>query len=268
VSQINMPATNRTALITGASGGIGYELAKLFAHDQYNLVLVARSGGKLSQFADELQRQFGIAVKPVVADLVAPSAPQRLFDQLQSEGISIDFLVNNAAYGKYGDFAAMPIEEITGQIELNIAVLTSLTRLLVPHMIARRYGKILNVASTAGFQPGPLMAVYYASKAYVISLSEALANELQGSGVTVSCLCPGATDTGFQGRAGVENSRLFKQFGPMDAKTVARDGYRALMKGRTLVISGLKNRLLAESVRIVPRQMATAISRWAAEGHK
>jgi short-subunit dehydrogenase len=140
-----------------------------------------------------------------------------------------------------------------------------LTRLFLPQMIARRNGKILNVASTAGFQPGPLMAVYYASKAYVISFSEAIANELKGSGVSVTCLCPGPTDTGFQGRAGVENSRLFKQFGPMDAKTVARDGYRALMKGKTLVISGFKNRLLAESVRIAPRKLATAISRWVAE---
>ena len=260
-----MPTTNRTALITGASGGIGYELAKLFAHDHYNLVLVARSGSKLAQLGDELQRQFGITAKPVAADMASPSTPQHLLDQLQKDGIAIDVLVNNAAYGKYGAFAETPLEDVTGQIELNIAGLSMLTRLFLPQMIARRNGKILNVASTAGFQPGPLMAVYYASKAYVISFSEAIANELKGSGVSVTCLCPGPTDTGFQGRAGVENSRLFKQFGPMDAKTVARDGYRALMKGKTLVISGFKNRLLAESVRIAPRKLATAISRWVAE---
>lgn len=263
-----MPANNKTVLITGASSGIGYELAKQFARDHYNLLLVARSGNKLSKLADELQRQFGITAKAMVADLAGPAAPQRLVDQLQNDGTTVDILVNDAAYGKFGDFASMPLEDITGQVELNIAALTRLTRLLLPQMIERRYGKVLNVASTAGFQPGPMMAVYYASKAYVISFSEALANELNGSGVTVTCLCPGPTDTGFQGRAGVENSRLFKQFGPMDAKTVARDGYRAMMKGKTLVISGFKNRLLAESVRIAPRKLATAISRWVAEEKK
>lgn len=263
-----MPMTGKTALITGASGGIGYELAKLFAHDHYNLVLVARGASKLSQLADEMHRQFGINALPLAADLGAPGAATRLFDQMQRDGHTIDILVNNAAYGLYGAFAEMPVEEIADQIQLNIAELTALTRLFLPGMVARRQGKILNVASTAGFQPGPLMAVYYASKAYVISFSEAIANELKGSGVTVTCLCPGPTDTGFQGRAGVENSRLFQQFGPMSAKAVARDGYRATMKGKTLVISGFKNWLLAETVRIAPRKLATAISRWVAEEKK
>ena len=192
-----MPTPNKTALITGASGGIGYELAKLFAHDHYNLVLVARSASKLSQLADGLQRQFGISAKPLVADLAAPGAARRLFDQLGREGTAVDLLVNNAAYGIYGEFAGMPLEEIAGQIELNIAALTLLTRLFLPQMVERKYGRVLNIASTAGFQPGPLMAVY-ASKAYVISFSEAIANELKGSGVTVTCLCPGPTDTGFR----------------------------------------------------------------------
>ena len=218
-----MAATNKTTLITGASSGIGYELAKLFAHDHYNLVLVARSGAKLAQLSDEMQRQFGITARALTADLAAPSAPEQLFAQLGKDGIAIDVLVNNAAYGKFGPFSEMSLEEVTGQIELNIVGLTTLTRLFLPGMIARKSGRILNVASTAGFQPGPLMAVYYASKAYVVSFSEAIANELKGSGVTVTCLCPGPTDTGFQGRAGVENSRLFQQFGAMDAKTVARD---------------------------------------------
>jgi hypothetical protein len=256
---------NKTAVITGASGGIGYELAKLFAHDHYDLVLVARSGDKLTQFADELQRQFGIAVRTVALDLASPGAARQLFDQLSQQRTVTDVLVNNAAFGAYGEFANMAESEISGQIELNIAALTQLTRLFLPQMVERKNGKILNVASIAGFQPGPLMAVYYASKAYVISFSEAIANELKGSGVTVTCLCPGPTDTGFQSRAGVQNSRLFKQFGPMDAKTVARDGYRATMKGKTLAISGLKNLILAESVRIAPRKLATAISRWVAE---
>jgi short-subunit dehydrogenase len=262
---MNTEPSKQTVLITGASGGIGYELAKLFANDHYNLVLVARTEAKLSKLAEELRRQFEIAARPLVCDLTDPLGPQRIFDELQKERIAIDILVNNAAYGKFGEFAQLPLEDAIAQIQLNIASLAALTRLLLPRMIESKRGKILNVASTAGFQPGPLMAVYYASKAYVISFSEAIANELKGTGVTVTCLCPGPTDTGFQGRAGVENSRLFKQFGPMDAKTVARDGYCALMKGKTLVISGFKNWLLAETVRIAPRKLATAISRWVAE---
>src|SRR5713226_732611 len=201
---------HKTALITGASGGIGYELAKLFAQDLHNLVLVARSGTKLTQFADELQRQFGASVKSIPLDLAAAPAPQFLFDQLQREAVAVDILVNNAAYGKFGEFANIPLEETLGQIQLNITALTCLTKLFLTPMLERRTGKIMNVASTAGFQPGPLMAVYYASKAYVISFSEALANELKGSGVTVTCLCPGATDTEFQKRAGTEETLLFK----------------------------------------------------------
>jgi uncharacterized protein len=257
-----MNEQRRTSLITGASGGIGYELAKLFAQDHHNLVLVARSGAKLTQFADELQRQFGVSVKSIPLDLAAAPAPQFLFDQLQREGVAVDILVNNAGYGKFGEFANMSLEEMLGQIQLNISALTCLTRLFLGPMLERRNGKIMNVASTAGFQPGPLMAVYYATKAYVISFSEALANELNGSGVSVTCFCPGATDTGFQKRAESESSRLFKQLGPMDAKMVARDGYRALMKGKGLVISGFRNWLLAESVRFTPRKVVTSISRW------
>jgi short-subunit dehydrogenase len=252
---------NQTALITGASGGIGYELAKLFAKDHYNLVLVARSAPKLTQFVDELRRQFGVSAKAIPLDLTAASAPQFLFDQLKREGIAVDILVNNAGYGVLGEFAKVPLEESLGQIQLNLTALTHLTKLFIGTMIERRSGKILNVASTAGFQPGPLMAIYYATKAYVISFSEALANELSGSGVTVTCLCPGATDTGFQGRAGVADTKLFKTIRPMDAKIVARDGYRGLMAGKTLVISGFRNWLLAESVRFSPRKLVTAISR-------
>jgi short-subunit dehydrogenase len=250
-----------TALITGASGGIGYELAKLFAKDHHHLVLVARSGTKLAQFADELQRQFGISVKSVALDLAVPTAPQVLFDQLQREGTVVDILVNNAGYGKLGEFAQVPAEESLGQIQLNVTALTHLTRLFLGPMLQRGSGKIMNVASTAGFQPGPLMAVYYATKAYVISFSEALANELAGKGVTVTCLCPGATETGFASRAGNDKSRLFKQLGPMDAKTVALKGYRGLMAGKTLVIPGLKNWLVTESLRVSPRKLVTAVSR-------
>jgi len=255
----------QTALITGASGGIGYELAKLFARGHYDLVLVARRSDKLTQVAAELQGQFGVTVKTVALDLAAAPAPKFLFDQLEREGVAVDILVNNAGFGAFGEFASMPEEEILGQIHLNITALTHLTRLFLPAMVARRSGKIMNVASTAAFQPGPLMAVYYASKAYVLSFSEALANEVAGSGVSVTCFCPGATDTGFAKRAAVENSRLFKKVGAMNVEAVAQDGYRGLMAGRTLVISGAKNWLVAESVRFAPRKLVTALSRWIAD---
>ncbi|MGA8340658.1 MAG: SDR family oxidoreductase [Candidatus Sulfotelmatobacter sp.] len=251
-----------TTLITGASGGIGYELAKLFARDHYNLVLVARSADRLAQVATELQTH-GVTVKTVALDLATPMAPKFLFDQLQD--IPIDIIVNNAGFGAFGEFAQMPEEEILGQIHLNIMALTQLTRLFLPFMVQRRTGKIMNVASTAAFQPGPLMAVYYATKAYVLSFSEAIANELRNSGVTVTCFCPGATHTGFAKRAGTENSRLFKQVGAMPAEKVARDGYRALMQGRTVAISGAHNWVIAQSVRFTPRKIVTAVSRWVAE---
>ena len=250
-----------TVLITGASGGIGYELAKLFARDHHTLVLVARSADKLKRAAAEL-RPTGVSVNTMALDLGQPSAPKFLFDQLQ--GMAVDILINNAGFGCYGDFAEMGEEEIIGQINLNVTALTELTRRFLPAMIARHSGRIMNVASTAGFQPGPLMAVYYATKAYVISFSEAIANELQHSGVTVTCFCPGATHTGFAKRAGMEKSRLFQQLA-MSSEKVAQQGYRAVMEGRALVISGLHNWLVAQSTRFAPRKMVTAVSRWVAE---
>jgi len=253
-----------TALITGASGGIGYELAKLFARDHHNLVLVARSGDKLAQIATELQSH-GVTVKTIALDLSAPPAPSFLFDQVQREGTVIDILINNAGYGAFGEFATMPEEEILGQIQLNITALTELTHFFLPAMVRRGSGRIMNVASTAGFQPGPLMAVYYATKAYVISFSQAIANEVHKSGVTVTCFCPGATHTGFAKRAGNDKSRLFKQLGAMSAEKVALAGYRAVMEGRTLAISGVQNWLVAESTRLAPRKVVTAISRWISE---
>jgi len=258
----------QTALITGASGGIGYEFAKLFAEDRYNLVLVARNGEKLNQFARELQTQHGIRVSVISVDLAEPPAPRFLFDQLRRERVDVDILVNNAGFGVFGEFSRMPEAEILDQIQLNITALTHLTRLFLAPMVERRAGRIMNVASTAAFQPGPLMAVYYATKAYVLSFSEALANELRGSGVTVCCFCPGATNTGFAKRAGLEGSRLFKQIGATNVEAVARDGYRGLMAGRTLVISGMHNWLVAESVRFAPRKLVTAVSRWITEKAK
>jgi len=253
-----------TVLITGASGGIGYELAKLFARDHHNLVLAARSADKLAQVATELQT-YGVTVKTVALDLAEVPAPKFLFDQLQREGIAVDILINNAGFGAFGEFAQMRHQEILGQINLNISALTQLTRLFLQPMLSRRSGRIMNVASTAGFQPGPLMAVYYATKAYVISFSEAIANELHGSGVTVTCFCPGATHTGFARRAGTEKSRLFKKLGAMSAEKVALDGYRAVMEGRTLAISGAHNWIAAQSTRFAPRKLVTAISRWLAD---
>jgi len=260
-----MNNTNQTALITGASTGIGYELAKLFARDKYKLVLVARSGPRLAQVGEELREQHGIVVKTIPLDLGLPQASQNLFEETQREGIHVDILVNNAGYGKSGRFADIPPEEEYGQIQLNVTALTLLTKLYLGPMLKRRSGKIMNVASTAAFQPGPFMAVYYATKAYVLSFSEAIADELKGTGVSVTCFCPGATLTEFQKRAQTENSRLFKRLAPMDAKRVAEDGYRALMAGKTLAISGFKNWLVAESVRFAPRKVVTAISRWVAE---
>ena len=253
-----------TILITGASGGIGYELAKLFARDHHNLVLVARSSDKLAQVATELQAT-GVTVKTIVLDLALPVAPKFLFDQLQRENVAIDILINNAGFGAFGEFVHMPEDEILGQLHLNITAFTSLTRLFLPPMVQRHSGRIMNVASTAAFQPGPLMAVYYATKAYVLSFSEAIANELRNSGVSVTCFCPGATHTGFAQRAGIQNTRLFKQVGAMSAEKVARDGYRALMAGRTVAISGAHNWLVANSVRFAPRKLVTALSRWVAE---
>src|SRR6202050_2461936 len=255
----------QTALITGASGGIGYELAKMFAKDHYNLVLVARSGEKLNQLASELQTLHGIRVTVVPVDLAQPAAPKFLFDQLRRERVDVDLLVNNAGFGVFGEFSQIPETEVLDQIQLNMTALTLLTKLFLAPMIERRAGRIMNVASTAAFQPGPLMAVYYATKAYVLSFSEALANELRGSGVTVCCFCPGATHTGFAKHAGIENSRLFKTVGAMPAEKVARQGYRALMQGRTVAISGLHNWIVAQSVRFTPRKIVTAVSRWVAE---
>lgn len=252
-----------TVLITGASGGIGYELAKLFARDRHSLILVARSEDKLGQVATDL-RSLGVTVRIVALDLAAPGAAKVLFEQLANENIAVDILINNAGFGAFGEFVQMSSEEILGQIHLNIIGLTELTRLFLPPMLERHSGRIMNVASTAGFQPGPLMAVYYATKAYVISFTEAIANEVRKSGVTVTCFCPGATHTGFASRAGNDKARLFKH-AAMNVEKVASDGYHAVMAGRGLAISGAHNWIVAESTRFAPRKLVTAISRWVSE---
>ena len=245
----------KTALITGASGGIGAELARVFARNGHDLVLVARSERAVKELAASLEQQHKIATRTVALDLGTPDAPQALFDQLAAANIPVDVLVNNAGFASYGAFAALDTAQELNMIQLNVTTLTHLSKLFLPPMLARRRGKILNVASTAAFQPGPLMAVYYATKAYVLSLSEALAEETRGTGVSVTALCPGPTESGFQARAAMEDSKLVKDKKIMDAATVAEEGYRALMKGDQVTIPGVQNRLLAFSVRLLPRKM-------------
>jgi short-subunit dehydrogenase len=251
----------QTALVTGASSGIGRDLARLFARDGQDLVLVARDSVRLGELADELQRLHDVRAHVLVADLADPGAPAGIMRGLEERRIGLDYLVNNAGFGGSGPFAQRSISGELAMMQVNMVALTHLTRLVLPAMIARRRGRILNVASTAAFQPGPLMAVYYATKAYVLSFSEALASELRGSGVTVTALCPGPTRTGFQAEAKIEESRLVR--GPllMESAAVARAGYQGMMRGRTVVIPGLLNWLLAQAVRITPRRLVTAISR-------
>jgi short-subunit dehydrogenase len=224
VGALNGKRQRETALITGASSGIGLDLAKLMASD-FDLIITARNQTELEEIARELQTAHGNHVHVIPSDLTLPEAPQQLFAEIQRRGLPVDILINNAGFGSYGAFAESDPKTSLDMVEVNIAALTALTRLALPGMVERKCGRIMNVASTAGFQPGPLMAVYYATKAYVIMFSEAIANELKGSGVSVTCLCPGATATRFAGRANMEESRLFKM-GAMESKDVARAGYK------------------------------------------
>lgn len=253
--------TQKTALITGASSGFGLEFAKLFAADRFNLVLVARSRDILNTVAAELTQQYGVQVKTIVKDLQAPNAAKEVFDEMQASGILIDALVNNAGFASYGFFHEADLQKETDMIQLNITALVQLTRYFLPGMVVRGNGYILNVASTAAFQPGPLMAVYYASKAFVLYFSEAIANEVQDKGVKVTALCPGPTETGFQKRAAMEESKLVKGRKLMDAKTAAKIGYQGLMKGRAVVIPGQTNRIQAVVPRLLPRGLTTRIVR-------
>lgn len=244
-------ATRKTALVTGASGGIGLELARLFARDGYDLVMVARSEAKLQALAAELQSAHDIRALVLVQDLSIPNAPDEIFRSLQNQEIQIDFLVNNAGIGTYGPFSDIEWDKQRELLQINIVALTHLTRLFLPAMIARRDGKILNVASTAAFQPGPLMAVYYASKAYVLSFSQALSNECAGTGVTVTALCPGPTHSDFQERAQMTQSKLV-QGTLMTSAQVAAQGYKTMQKGKRRVITGLSNRAWTLAAKFLP----------------
>jgi uncharacterized protein len=251
----------KTALITGASGGIGYELAKVFAKNGYNLVLVARSEKKLQEIAADFEKQFKVKATVVAKDLTLPNAAQEVYDAVQKAGIAVDALVNNAGFATYGKFAELDTAREMEMIQVNIAVLTQLTRLFLPAMVQRGFGRIMNLASTAAFQPGPYMAVYYASKAYVLSFSEALSSEVAGTGVLVSALCPGPTKSGFQERADMEESGLLKLVKMMDSETVAWQGYKAMEKGKTSFVPGFNNRLLAFSNRFMPRRTAANLTK-------
>ncbi|RDC64715.1 SDR family NAD(P)-dependent oxidoreductase [Adhaeribacter pallidiroseus] len=251
----------KTALITGASGGIGYELAKQFARHQHNLVLVARSEAKLNQLADEIRSAYNVQVLVLAQDLGQPQAVSKIQARLQAENITVEYLVNNAGFGDFGFFVETDWAKEEQMINLNIMALTHFTKVFTQQMVQRRSGRILNVASTAAFQAGPLMAVYFATKAYVLSFSEAIANELQGTGVTVTALCPGPTESGFLQAAALEESKLFKGKKLASSAEVAAYGYQALMAGKTVAIHGTRNWLLANTSRFIPRKLAAAFVR-------
>jgi short-subunit dehydrogenase len=248
------------AIVTGASGGLGLEFAKLLAADKHDVVLVARSGDKLEAIAAQLRAQHGVNVEAVAMDLSAIDAAK----QLTARVPECDILINNAGFASNGRFDQLDPARICEEIMLDILTLTELTRAYLPGMRARGSGRIMNIGSTAGFLPGPFMAVYYAAKAYVISFSQAIAEELRGTGVTVTCLCPGATKTGFAERADAKGTLLFRL--PMaDAAAVARAGYRAMLNGRELVVPGLSNKLVTLSSKITPRRLLVWMSRKAVE---
>jgi short-subunit dehydrogenase len=252
---------NKTALITGASGGIGYEFAKLLTKDCSILVLVARSLDRLIVVKKELESIARVSVKIIAKDLSKPGVTEDIYREIKSENISVDILINNAGIGSFGKFAKTDWQKEAEMISLNIFALTHLTKLFVKEMVERKSGKIVNVASTAAYQPGPLMAVYYASKAYVLSFSEAIANELQGTGVDVTVLCPGPTSTGFQKAAAMEQSRLFRIKQAAVAAVVAHYGYEAMTKGKIVAIPGIINKIMAFSVRLAPRNIVLSIAR-------
>ncbi|MBL9123552.1 MAG: SDR family oxidoreductase [Planctomycetaceae bacterium] len=254
-------ASNCTvALLTGASRGIGAELARVFAERGHDLVIVARNRADLERLAAELHVQHGTNVTVLVDDLTDRAAPSRIFADLEARGIVIDVLVNNAGFGTWGPFATTDLPEELDLIQVNIAALTHLTKLFLRPMLARGRGKILNVASTASFQPGPIMAVYCASKAYVLSFTEAVAMEVEGSGVTLTALCPGGTESSFQERADMHEARILKGK-LMTAREVALQGYHATMRGKTIKIPGLMNKVMAQSVRIAPRRTVAWIAK-------
>lgn len=251
----------QTVLVTGASGGIGLELARCFASDGYDVVLAARSAEKLGALARELADRYKVRVDPMVSDLGQVGAGTELVKTLDVRGIVVDVLVNNAGYGIAGAFSESDVADQLGMVDLDIRAVVELTGLLWPRILKSGRGGVLNVASTAAFQPGPFMAVYSAAKAFVLSLSEALWEEARGSALRVTCLCPGPTATNFSTRAGAEKTRLFRSGGVMTAQQVARTGYRAWRAKRRLKVTGFSNALMIFGVRLSPRSVVLRIAR-------
>jgi short-subunit dehydrogenase len=242
----------KVALITGASAGLGAELARLFAADGHELALVARRLSRLQDLAGELEKAGASRVHVLLEDLADAGAPERIVAELANRQLDVGFLVNNAGFGTTGAFAELDPRREVEMVRVNVTAVVVLTRLLLPAMLAKRGGRILNIGSTAGFQPGPYMAVYYATKAFVNSFTEALFVELQGTGVTATLCCPGATQTEFAKVAGNDKSRLF-HMGAMKAPVVAAHAYQAMMRGKALAIPGLRNKVGVQSLRIAPR---------------
>lgn len=256
------------ALITGASGGIGLELARLCAKGGHDVILVARNRDKLDEIAKYLSGMYSIRVEVISADLTDPEAPQAIMGQAEKLGLGVDVLINNAGFGDWGLFGRAELKRQLDMVQVNITALTTLTRLALPRMVTQRRGRILNVASTAGFAPGPLMAVYYATKAYVVSFSEGISNELKGTGITVTALCPGPTRTNFAQEAGMVGSNLFKGPNVMDPAPVALAGYTGMMRGRAIVIPGFGNKALIFGIRLSPRFAIRMITRWFQESRR
>ena len=247
----------KTALITGGSTGIGLELAKQFAAHGHSVVLAARNTDKLEAAAGKIEGKYGVSVKTISIDLGDSDSPQRLYDIISGDNVGIDYLVNNAGFGLGGEFADTDIERELDMIQVNVASVVHLTKLFLPPMLKRKQGRIMNVASTASFYPGPTSSIYYATKAFVLSFSEAIHEELRKTGVTVTALCPGPTHTNFAQRAGTRKSRLFRQGLVASSEDVARFGYAAMMKGQRVAVPGIGNKLLIQAERLTPRIIVT-----------
>jgi uncharacterized protein len=252
----------QTALVTGASGGIGLDLAECFARDGYGLILTARSESALKDAAARLGDKYKVAATAIAIDLGAIGGGAKLAAEIASRGLGVDVLVNNAGYGIAGALAGSDAAAELGMIDLNVRALVELTHIFWPGMLAKKRGGVLNVASTAAFQPGPFMAIYYASKAFVLSFSEALWEEARGTGVHVTCLCPGATKSNFRERAGTGAVRLARVATPMESMPVARLGYRAFRRNRRVIITGAQNAVMARLVPFLPRRTVLRLVRY------